>query len=243
MHIALIVAHPDDADIYCGGSVAAWRSMGSEVTIMIATDGARGGNYDPEELAQLRATEATAAAEVLDANLIQLNFPDGELAQSEEFASRLTAEVVRLKPDLLVAHAPNDYHADHRAVSAGALIAASFRAPVLWVDPMMGNDFLPNYYVDITPFQDLKERAILCHNSQRPEHFVEMSRVQGHFRSAQCGQLGGFAEAFAMIPFTHLQISVLCFPLPLRFSRLLSKALADADAQKPVPVFLEKIHR
>jgi LmbE family N-acetylglucosaminyl deacetylase len=96
MHIALIVAHPDDADIYCGGSVAAWRSMGAEVTIMIATDGAKGGNYDPEELAQLRAKEATAAAKVLDANLIQLNFPDGELAQSEEFASRLTAEVVRL---------------------------------------------------------------------------------------------------------------------------------------------------
>ena len=102
---------------------------------MIATDGAKGGNYDPEELAQLRAKEATAAAKVLDADLIQLNFPDGELSHSEEFASRLTAEVVRLKPDLLVAHAPNDYHADHRAVSAGALIAAGFRVPVLWVDP------------------------------------------------------------------------------------------------------------
>jgi LmbE family N-acetylglucosaminyl deacetylase len=187
MNIALIMAHPDDADIYCGGSITAWRSMGAAVTILIATDGAKGGNYAPEELAKLRAKEATVAAKVLDANLIQLNFPDGELAQSEEFASRLTAEVGRLKPD-------------HRAVSAGALVAASFRAPVLWVDPMMGNDFLPNYYVDITPFQDLKERAILCHTSQGPEHFVEMSRVQGRFRSAQCGQLGGFAEAFRHDP-------------------------------------------
>ena len=132
--------------------------------------------------------------------MIQLNFPDGELSQSEEFASRLTTEILHLQPNLLVAHAPNDYHADHRAVSAGALIAASFRAPVLWVDPMMGNDFLPNYYVDITPFQDQKEQAILCHTSQGPEHFVEMSRVQGHFRSAQCGQLEGFAEAFRHDP-------------------------------------------
>ena len=106
-------------------------------------DGAKGGNYDPEELAKLRAKEATAAAKVLDADLIQLNFPDGELSHSEEFASRLTSEVVRLKPNLLVAHASNDYHADHRAVSAGALIAASFRAPVLWVDPMMGMSFYP----------------------------------------------------------------------------------------------------
>ena len=200
MHIALIMAHPDDADIYCGGSIAAWRSMGATVTILIATDGSKGGDFDPEELAQLRSKEATAAAKVFDANLIQLNFPDCELSQSEEFASRLTTEILCLQPNLLVAHAPNDYHADHRAVSAGALIAASFRAPVLWVDPMMGNDFLPNYYVDITSFQDLKEQAILCHTSQGPENFVEMSRVQGRFRSAQCGQLGGFAEAFRHDP-------------------------------------------
>ena len=200
MHIALIMAHPDDADIYCGGSIAAWRSMGATVTILIATDGSKGGDFDPEELAQLRSKEATAAATVLDVNLIQLNFPDGELSQSEEFASRLTTEILCLQPNLLVAHAPNDYHADHRAVSAGALIAASFRAPVLWVDPMMGNDFLPNYYVEITSFQDLKEQAILCHTSQGPENFVEMSRVQGRFRSAQCGQLEGFAEAFRHDP-------------------------------------------
>ena len=154
MHIALIMAHPDDADIYCGGSIAAWRSMGATVTILIATDGSKGGGFDPEELAQLRSKEATAAAKVFDANLIQLNFPDGELSQFEEFASRLTTEILCLQPNLLVAHAPNDYHADHRAVSAGALSAASFRAPVLWTDPMMGNDFLPNYYVDITLFQD-----------------------------------------------------------------------------------------
>ena len=174
--------------------------MGATVTILIATDGSKGGDFDPEELAQLRSKEATAAATVLDVNLIQLNFQDGELSQSEEFASRLTTEILWLQPNLLVAHAPNDYHADHRAVSAGALIAASFRAPVLWVDPMMGNDFLPNYYVDITPFQDQKEQAILCHTSQGPEHFVEMSRVQGRFRSAQCGQLEGFAEAFRHDP-------------------------------------------
>ena len=201
------MAHPDDVDIYCGGSIAAWRSMGSTVTILIATDGSRGGYFDLEELAQLRSKEATATAKVFDANLIQLNFPDGELSQSEEFASRLTTEILRLQPNLLVANAPNDYHADHRAVSAGALIAASFRVSVLWVDPMMGNDFLPNYYFDITPFQDLKEQAILCHTSQRPQHFVEMSRVQGLFRSAQCGQLEGFAEAFHTIPSTPLLIS------------------------------------
>ena len=76
------------------------------------------------------------------------------------------------------------------------MIAASFRAPVLWVDPKMGYDFLPNHYVDITPFRDLKEQAILCQTSQGPEHFVEMSRVQGRFRSAQCGELVGVAAAF-----------------------------------------------
>ena len=230
MHIALIMAHPDDADIYCGGSIAAWRSMGATVTILIATDGSKGGDFGPEELAQLRSKEATAAAKVFDANLIQLNFPDCELSQSEEFASRLTTEILRLQPNLLVAHAPNDYHADHRTVSDGALIAASFRAPVLWVDPMMGNDFLPNYYVDITPFQDLKEQAILCHTSQGPEHFVEMSRVQGRFRSAQCGQLEGFADAFRHDPIhPFADIRSLIPPAPPLQPRVVNSSTINAS--------------
>ena len=235
MHIALIMAHPDDADIYCGGSIAAWRSMGATVTILIATDGSKGGDFDPEELAQLRSKEATAAAKVLDANLIQLNFLDGELSQSEEFASRLTTEILHLQPNLLVAHAPNDYHADHRAVSDRALIAASFRAPVLWVDTIMGNDFLPNYYVDTTSFQDQKERAILCHTSQGPEHFVEMSRVQGRFRSAQCGQLEGFAEAFRHDPIhPFADIRSLIPPAPPLQPMVVNSSTRNASP-KPTP--------
>jgi LmbE family N-acetylglucosaminyl deacetylase len=215
MHVALIMAHPDDADIFCGGSIAAWRAMGAEVTVLIATDGSRGGDYEPEELARIRSKEAQAAASVLGVQLIKLNFEDGALSQALDFAPKLTAEVVRLRPDLLVAHAPNDYHADHRAVSTAALVAASFRAPVLWVDPMMGNDFLPNYYVDITPFQNLKEQAILCHSSQNPERFVEMSRILGRFRSTQCGQLTGFAEAFRHDPIhPYADIRALIPPAP-----------------------------
>ena len=120
------MAYFDDADIYCGGSIAAWRSMGATVTILIATDGSKGGDFDPEELAQLRSKEATAAATVLDVNLIQLNFPDGELSQSEEFASRLTTEILCLQPNVLVAHAPNAYHAvfNHNG-------EVSLKAPIL----------------------------------------------------------------------------------------------------------------
>ena len=58
MNIVLIMAHPDYADIYCGGSIAAWRSMGAAVTILIATDGPKGGDFDLEELAQLRSEAA-----------------------------------------------------------------------------------------------------------------------------------------------------------------------------------------
>ena len=74
MNIALIMAHPDDADIYCGGSIAAWRSMRATVTILIATDGSKGGNFDPEELTPLCSKEAIAEATVMDANLIQQKF-------------------------------------------------------------------------------------------------------------------------------------------------------------------------
>ena len=55
MHCAVITAHPDDAEIFAGGMIAAWLGIGAEVTVFIATDGSRGGKGDPRELAERRA--------------------------------------------------------------------------------------------------------------------------------------------------------------------------------------------
>ncbi|WP_431300368.1 PIG-L deacetylase family protein [Tabrizicola sp. BL-A-41-H6] len=214
-HVAVFMAHPDDAEIYCGGSIRAWVRMGARVTIMVATDGSRGGVDAPEVLARLRADEARAGATALGAGLVMLGRQDGALAEDAGFLPAAAAAFRDLVPDLIVAHAPNDYHSDHRALARIAVDIASFRQPVLWADTMLGTAFTPTHYVDVTADQAAKEAAILCHQSQEPQVFVDRARVSGRYRAAQCGDDAGFAEAFRHDPiYPYADIRDLLPPAP-----------------------------
>ncbi|RUV28429.1 PIG-L family deacetylase, partial [Mesorhizobium sp. M7A.F.Ca.MR.148.00.0.0] len=75
--------------------------------------------------------EATAAAALVGAMPRFLDFPDGELVADAALIGVLKALIGQTGPDLVITHAPNDYHADHRALSDGVRIAASFAVPVL----------------------------------------------------------------------------------------------------------------
>lgn len=217
MRIALVMAHPDDAEIAAGGLIAAWRAMGASVTIIVASDGRRGGAGDPAVLAARRAAEAQTSAGLLDADLILCGYPDGDLPVAAGLAPDLGRRLAGLAPDLVITHPALDYHADHRAVALAVGQAASFRVPVASIDPIMAVGFLPSHYIDTTPWQALKERAILCHTSQEPARFVRQARLQAQFRAAQCGH-DGFAEAIrhdSVYPFADIR-ALLPPPPPLR---------------------------
>ena len=199
MKVAVITAHPDDAEISAGGLICAYRAMGADVTILCATDGAKGGPGDPAALAARRAQEARDGAAILGANLVMLGYPDGELPGDAGFIGDLRDRIAALAPDIVLAHPPADYHADHCAVGQAAALAVSFRAPLVWLEPMLGVGSLPTHVIDITDYQPTKERAILCHASQNPARFVDQSRIHGQFRAAQCGHRG-YAEALRHDP-------------------------------------------
>ena len=61
--VLAVYAHPDDADVACGGTLARWARRGSEVHVLVCTDGGK-GTADPEvapgELARRRAEELAA---------------------------------------------------------------------------------------------------------------------------------------------------------------------------------------
>ena len=105
--------------------------MGASLALAIATDGAAGGHQPPEELRRIRRAEATAAAAPLGVGPRFLDFPDGALLADAGLIAAIRALLAEARPDLVVTHAPNDYHADHRALSVATSQAVSFAAPLL----------------------------------------------------------------------------------------------------------------
>ncbi|MBZ9739587.1 MULTISPECIES: PIG-L deacetylase family protein [unclassified Mesorhizobium] len=216
MKILALGAHPDDIEIFMFGTMAAYAAQGAELTFAVATDGARGGKSDPAILARVRRAEATAAAALLGAAPRFLDFPDGGLVADAALIDALKTLIRDIEPDLVITHAPNDYHADHRALSDGVRIAASFGVPVLHADTMGGTGFSPTHYVDISPHAEIKARAIRMHQSQDPDRFVDIALTQTLFRAGQCnGAAGAQAEAFRFEPmFPFGDIRALLPPAP-----------------------------
>ena len=83
----------------------------------------------------------------------------------------------------------------------------------------MGINFNPNFYIDITEYFLLKEEAILKHETQKPQRFVDLSRLMNSYRAAQCNAAKGkYAEAYSFepsFPFTDIR-HILPSPLKLR---------------------------
>ena len=208
MKVLAIGAHPDDLEILMGGSIAALQAQGDDVIMVTATDGAKGGTIDPDTLVRIRSKEAKAGAGVFGLTPIMLGFPDGGLRADPPVIDRIAALVRDERPQLIITHAPNDYHGDHRALSDAVRIAANFVAPVMWMETIMGVGFTPTHYVDITAHFAKKCRAIRKHKSQDPERFVAIAELSGRYRAAQCNDNEGHAEVFrfeSIFPFADIR--------------------------------------
>ena len=122
-------------------------------------------------------------------------------------------------PDLIITHSENDYHADHQSLSLIIKGAVSHYIPVLFCDTLMGINFHPNYYVDITDYYGAKKNAILKHKSQNPQRFVDLFELMNSYRAAQCNAPKGYyAEAYSFIssfPFSDIR-EFLPAPLKIR---------------------------
>ena len=218
MKVLGIGAHPDDIEIFMYGLLFIYKKEGHEVYTMIATDGAKGGVGDGKKLAQKRANEAISGLKKLSSPVF-LNLPDGELGSELEHRKIIKENILKIMPDLIITHSENDYHADHKSLSLITKAAVSHYIPILYCDTLMGINFNPNYYVDITDYYELKKEAILKHKTQNPDRFVDLSKLMNSYRAAQCNApKGKYAEAYSFVPsfpFSDIR-EVLPAPLKLK---------------------------
>ena len=216
----VLFAHPDDAEFFCGGTVARWSREGCDVHYVCATDGSAGSNEPGttrEAMREVREREMHAAADILGvASVTFLGEVDGFLAVTPDTRRKVTREVRRLRPDVLVAPDPsrlwsgNGYvnHADHKAAGELALCAVMPDAPTRVMFQELEGEGLepfevPNLYlsaeeadtfVDITDTLAVKLKALSAHASQLGPDVEE--RVTA--RARELGERAGceFAEGF-----------------------------------------------
>ena len=131
----VVVAHADDAEWGCSGTVALWCSRGMQVTYVICTDGGKGSDepdMTSERLAQIRREEQLAAARVLGVKeVVFLGYEDAMLQPNLELRKDITRQIRKFKPDILIAQNPGrsikgaEYidHPDHIATGEAALSA------------------------------------------------------------------------------------------------------------------------
>ena len=196
MKVLAIGAHPDDIEIFMYGLLAQFKKLDHEISLIVATDGSLGGNLDVESLKKKRKKEAIEGLSYLGVPVF-LDLPDGNLGCEQGHLISIKTNIEKIKPDLIITHDINDYHSDHRIVSNHVKISAGHHTPVLYCDTMMGVNFKPSYYIDISKFIVLKEDAILKHKTQKPHRFVKLVKLMNSYRSAQCNlPIGTYAEAY-----------------------------------------------
>jgi LmbE family N-acetylglucosaminyl deacetylase len=127
--------HPDDETFGCGALVARARAAGSQVTIVVATDGrhsTRSMIFSPAELAALRSAELRAACAELGvppADLVTLGWEDGGLAgRTSRLAARFGELIADRRPEIVLVPCARDEHPDHRAVHDAAVRAVAASA-------------------------------------------------------------------------------------------------------------------
>ena len=185
MKVLALGAHPDDIEIYMYGLLSNFASRNNQIKVVVATDGARGTVKKSDNLASIRKKEAINGLSKFGTPIF-LDFPDGGLSFNNEYFKRIKKFFVNIEVDLVITHSPEDYHPDHRALSNYVIESVGFKAPILFADTLMGVNFVPEIYTDITEHFEEKKRAIMCHKSQNPKKFKDAVTLLNRFRSAQC---------------------------------------------------------
>jgi N-acetylglucosamine malate deacetylase 1 len=227
LRVLAIHAHPDDVEFQCAGTLILLREAGHLVTIATMTPGDCGSAvHDAETIAAIRRDEARAAASMIGAEYLCVEFRDLAIFNDDDSRRRVTEILRRTRPDIILTAPPVDYIADHEMTSLlvrDACFAASCPnyatrqwepAPPLsgiphlyFVDPLEGSDRdgsrVPvDFHVDVSSVFATKRQMLACHASQR-EWLLRQHGIDEYLESqARWGAIRGVeigveqAEAF-----------------------------------------------
>lgn len=188
--IMTVMAHPDDAELWAGGTLARHAQSGGSVTIVVP------------RLDKVRDAEAKAAAAILGARLFRLDSLTPEAIQ---------AVLIESRPTVVITHPVNDIHPEHQAAAQillsalpQAVIATGRPARLYTCDGYNNLDQcglpldLPTI-IDVTDTFHTKMQALNVHRSQPiANHFGPMAEALSRLHGQRIG--AHHAEAFRSMP-------------------------------------------
>lgn len=186
-----ILAHPDDAEFLCAGSLIRLKQKGWDIHIASMTPGDCGSAELPaQEISRIRRAEGAKAAGVIGGTYHCLEERDLLIQYSEQALERVTRLLRLVQPRMVFTHSPSDYMVDHEMTSL-VVRAAVFGAPIpnflaeramppvlpgiphlYYCDPIEGKDPLgreipPGFCIDVSDVLETKVEMLACHASQR----------------------------------------------------------------------------
>lgn len=191
--VLAVMAHPDDVELLCAGTLILLKRAGWDVHIATMTAGDMGSmKLGRPAISKIRRKEAAASAKLLGAGYTCLGFDDLAIAYGEKPKRIVTGLIRQVQPDLMILHSPDCYMADHtestriaresafastmpnwKASFNGKPARACEKIPsILYADPVdqvdhLGRRVPARFVVDITTVIDDKEKMLAAHASQR----------------------------------------------------------------------------
>jgi LmbE family N-acetylglucosaminyl deacetylase len=222
--IMVVVAHPDDAEFMCAGSVAAWVAEGREVIYTLVTSGDKGtedAESVPAEFAVLREQEQRNVCGVLGVKTIEfLRQEDGMVQNTLALRKEIVRVIRRHKPSAIITQNPTSRwsgnyvtHPDHRATGDATMDAVFPSARDVHMFPDLAlNEGLrahivdhlylgdrsntADVYFDVSETIDTKVQALMEHVSQIPDPKKLSASVREGAELLGKKRGMGFAESF-----------------------------------------------
>ncbi len=223
MNILIVVAHPDDEVLGCGGSIAKWSRDNSEVHVLIMAEGATSRDKSRDRVAYQNelshlAQSASKAGEILDVQSVELlNFPDNRMDSVDllDVVKAIEDYVKKLQPEVVVTHHAGDLNIDHQIIHQAVITACrpqpeqtvkrilTFEVPSAteWNSSTYVSPFTPNWFEDISDTLELKIKALEAYESEMRKwpHARSIKALEhlARWRGASVGVEA--AEAFMLV--------------------------------------------
>lgn len=180
LDLLVFAAHPDDAELSCGGILLAEKMSGKKTGVVDLTEGELGTRGN----AQIRKEEAMAAAKILQLDYREnLQLSDGFFRNDEINQRKVIAAIRKYRPEIIFCNAPEDRHPDHgrgaELVEDAAFLSGLRKIETTdnatvqeawrpkYVFNFIQDKYLqPNFVIDISKVMDQKLEAIKAYSTQ-----------------------------------------------------------------------------